>query len=191
MHTQRRTTRSKPALRARRAENSCSLRSKTLYSTPIRQLVGQHGRNYYSTPGCPPCKVAHSYHLRETARLMPQTTKEKALARRKALLAAAQSFLECVAASRRKEALIYSHNAGECYKLAGDGGWNVSDYGCAAKAYACAREYGRAVELYWKCDMFDEAIDILRNHRRAIDPKVAEGLLEAARYFYLKRKEYK
>ena len=90
-----------------------------------------------------------------------------------------------------KEARVYFHNAGDCFEQAGDCGDFFEDYLCAAKAYEEALEYDSAVKLYRKGDMFDEAVGLVQNHCHEIDVDLAESVLEVARLFYFRRKDYK
>ncbi|TEB34927.1 hypothetical protein FA13DRAFT_1707130 [Coprinellus micaceus] len=135
--------------------------------------------------------IAHTHHLREAARLVPPTTKDRPRVRREAFQSAALSFLKCARGATVKEARVYFHNAGECFEQAGDCGDFFEDYRCAAKAYKEALEYNSAVKLYRKGDMFDEAVEVVQKHRREIDFDLAESVLEVARLFYFRRKDYK
>lgn len=135
-------------------------------------------------------KIAYSYHLREKARLIP-ATKESLLSRQEAFRAAAVSFSDCAGTSTWKEARVLLHNSGDCYEHAGNCGGNAEDFERAANAYTEAREYNAAVKLYRKIDMFDEAVDIIKGHRHEMDSPLVESVLEVARLFYFRSKEYK
>lgn len=135
-------------------------------------------------------KISYSYHLRETARQIPATTKDS-LARRKAFRLAASTFSECAKTSAWKEARVLLHNTGDCYEHAGNCGRSTEDFRRAAEAYTRATEFDAAVKLYRKIDLYDEAVEIIQSHRDEMDEELVESVLEVARLFYFKRKEYK
>lgn len=136
-------------------------------------------------------KIAYTHHLRETARLIPPTNKENLLARRKAFRDAAESFLVCAGSAKGKEQKVYYHNAGDCYEQGGNCSDKVEDYGLAARAYEYAKEYNPAVKLYRKSGMFDEAVNIVQHHRHEVEKDLAGSVLDVARLFYFRNKEFR
>lgn len=136
-------------------------------------------------------KIAYTHHLRETARLIPPTNKENLLTRRKAFHDAAESFLVCARGAKGKEQKVYYHNAGDCYEQGGNCSDKVEDYGLAARAYECAKEYNPAVKLYRKSGMFDEAVNIVQHHRHEVEKELADSVLDVARLFYFRNKEFR
>lgn len=135
-------------------------------------------------------KIAHTHYLRENARLIPPTNKENLIARRKAFHDAAASFLVCARNSKGKEQKVYYHNAGDCYEQGGNCSDKVEDYGLAAQAYEYAKEYNPAVKLYRKSGMFDEAVNIVQDHRHEVEKELADSVLDVARLFYFRQKEF-
>ncbi|KAF6765917.1 hypothetical protein DFP72DRAFT_996790 [Ephemerocybe angulata] len=135
-------------------------------------------------------KIAHTHYLREIARQIQPTNKENTRARREAFCAAASSFLECARSAKGKEQRVFFHNAGDCYEHAGSCGDKSEDYGNAAKAYEAAKEYTPAVKLYRKGDLFDDAVNVVQKHRHEVDDELAESVLEVARLYYFKNKDF-
>ena len=135
-------------------------------------------------------KIAQTHHLRESARSIPPTNKESSLARQEAFRDAAVSFLECAQSAKGTEQKVYYHNAGDCYKEAGNCSDNLEDYGLAERAYQAAREYNSALKLYRKSDQFDEAVHIIQHHHEEVDKELADSVFGAARLFYFIKRDF-
>jgi tRNA U55 pseudouridine synthase TruB len=67
----------------------------------------------------------------------------------------------------------------------------MEDYVKAARAYEKAKEYVPAVRLYRKTEMFDEAVQVIQTHRQEVGEELASNVLEMARLFYFKNKEFR
>ena len=128
--------------------------------------------------------VSHTYYLREQARSTPtHSSKQSSSLREKAFVVAADAFLSCaVSATTVKEKKAYFRNAADCFEKA------LDDFE-AAHVYAQAEEFTTAAKLYRKCAKFDEAVEIVTNHRPFIELEVAENIIEVARLFYFKSGE--
>ena len=128
--------------------------------------------------------VSHTYYLREQARsTSTHGYKKSLLAREKAFATAADAFLSCaVSATTVKEKKAYLRNAADCFE-------NALDDFKAAQTYAQAEEFTAAAKLYRKCAKFDEAVEIVTDHRPFVDLEVAENIIDVARLFYFKSGE--
>ncbi|RXW12996.1 hypothetical protein EST38_g12858 [Candolleomyces aberdarensis] len=135
-------------------------------------------------------KISHTHYLRGIARSLPSVNKETTSVKRHALCSAADSFLECAHDAKGNERRVFFHNAADCFENAGSCGDNMEDYGKAARAYELASEYTPAVRLYRKTEMFDEAVNIIQNHRSEVDKRLANNVQDVARLFYFKNKEF-
>ena len=139
-------------------------------------------------------KIAETHYLRDVARGMPTTNKEKIKARRDAFRVAAIKFLECTEDPhiqvQKKEQIIFYRNAGDCFEQAAAYADDMEDYGHAARAYEKAEDYNKAIRLYRKCDMYDEAVEVLHNHREDVEDDLAENIMALARIHYFRRKDY-
>jgi tetratricopeptide (TPR) repeat protein len=135
-------------------------------------------------------KIAKTYSLRDAARSTP-FSKESMSGKRNAFSSAAKSFWECAEEAKGKERRVFFHNAADCFEEAGTCGDNMEDYRRAAQAYENAKEYAPAVRLYRKTEMFDEAVQIIQTHRQEVGEELASNVLEVARLFYFKNKEFR
>ena len=128
--------------------------------------------------------VSNTYYLREQARSTPShISKQSSSLREKAFAIAADAFLLCaVSATTVKEKKAYLRSAADCFE-------NALDDFKAAHAYAQAEEFTTAAKLYRKCAKFDEAVEIVTNHRSFIELEVAENIIDVARLFYFKSGE--
>ncbi|KAJ7743864.1 hypothetical protein B0H16DRAFT_1889844 [Mycena metata] len=121
--------------------------------------------------------MAGAYYLRAEARNSSGGSSRRAVeARRTAFLEAATAFVNC---ARETSTLAYFRIAAECFEDAGE---DLS----AAQNYQDAKEYTRSAELYRKLGRFDEAVDIVKNHKAKIRPEVVANVTNVARLFYFK-----
>ncbi|KAJ7836348.1 hypothetical protein B0H14DRAFT_2794293 [Mycena olivaceomarginata] len=121
--------------------------------------------------------MAGAYYLRAEARKCPAGGNRQAIqARKTAFLEAATAFLDC---AKEDRTVAYFRIAAECFE---DGGEDLQ----AAHTYLEAREYTRSTELYRKLGNFDEAVDIVKNHKEEIRPEVVANVTNVARLFYFK-----
>ncbi|KAJ6456165.1 hypothetical protein C8R45DRAFT_1187129 [Mycena sanguinolenta] len=121
--------------------------------------------------------MAGAYYLRAEARKASTATSRQAIqARKTAFLEAAAAFTDC---AKEDGTLAYFRTAAECYEEA-------DEKLQAAENYLKAQEYTRSTELYRKLGKFDEAVDILKDHREKIRPEVVTNVTNVARLFYFK-----
>lgn len=161
---------------------------RTLF-TNRRYLQAMHAFERANFPR--EAKISYTHYLREIARNIQPTNKENIRARRTAFRDAAMSFLECAKSSKGKEQRVYFHNAGDCFEQAGACGDHAEDFGNAAESYEMAKEYTSAVKLYRKGDLFDEAVNVVQQHRHEVDEALADSVLEVARFYYFKNKNFR
>ncbi|KAF9014907.1 hypothetical protein BDQ17DRAFT_1418043 [Cyathus striatus] len=123
--------------------------------------------------------VAHTYYLREQARMMPDGgSRQDRITHQQAYIKAADAFLKCASeGGNKKETIAYFRASGNCFERA-------QNDRRAAQAYYNAEDYSEAVQLYRKCGLFDEAVDIVMNHRGQVKLDVANGVIDVARLFY-------
>ena len=128
--------------------------------------------------------VSRTYYLREQAQSTPtHNSKQGSSEREKAFAIAADAFLSCVvSATTVKEKKGYLRSAADCFE-------NALDDFKAAHAYAQAEEFTTAAKLYRKCAKFDEAVEIVINHRPFVELEVAENIIDVTRVFYFKSSE--
>ena len=129
--------------------------------------------------------VSRTYYLREQAQSTPTHISKQSSSslREKAFAIAADAFLSCVvSATTVTEKKGYLRSAADCFE-------NALDDFKAAHAYAQAEEFTTAAKLYRKCAKFDEAVEIVINHRPSIELEVAENIIDVARLFYFKSGE--
>jgi tetratricopeptide (TPR) repeat protein len=125
--------------------------------------------------------VANAYYLREQARLLPIISPRQSEPRSVAFVKTAEAFLDC-ANSASKDARTYFSNAADCFESGGD-------IRRAAKAFLDAENFTRAVQLYRKEGMFDEALQVIQGHGQTVDANVSESVINVARLYYFKEQE--
>ncbi|KAJ7293966.1 hypothetical protein C8J57DRAFT_1444990 [Mycena rebaudengoi] len=125
--------------------------------------------------------MADAYYLRQEARKSPGGNSRRAIdARRAAFLEAAAAFLDC---AREDKTFAYFRIAAECFEDAGD---DLQ----AAQAYQDAREFTRSAELWRKLGRFDEAVAIVKAHKKEVRPDVVDKVVNVARLFYFKEQKF-
>jgi hypothetical protein len=122
--------------------------------------------------------VAHAYYLREQARALPVAPRQGPHTRSSALILAADAFLECAAAASTEQR-AYFQIAADCYEA---GGNNLK----AAQASLKAEKFTRASQLYRKCGLFDEAVQIVKDHKGSMQQDVVDNIMGVSRLFYFK-----
>jgi hypothetical protein len=122
---------------------------------------------------------------------MQPSGKKITTVKRKAFCSAAEAFLRCAQCAKDKEQRRFFHNAADCFQNAGSYGENMEDYAKGARAYEGAKKYTPAVRLYMKTEMFDDAVRVIQDYWQEVDEELANNVREAARLFYLKKKEFK
>lgn len=120
--------------------------------------------------------VAYAYDLRQRAKGQPITDRASRL---NAYIAAAQAFLSSAeAAGNSQDRLTYYRIAAECFA-------EGKDYGRAGKAFLSAFDFTRSAVYYRKAGMFDEAVEVVQNHKEGIPAETAEKIVKVARLHYL------
>ncbi|THH29326.1 hypothetical protein EUX98_g4867 [Antrodiella citrinella] len=132
---------------------------------------------------------AIAFHLRQTAELKPHPAAGRGTAkssRSLAFLSAAEAFSACAVAGSAfpSTSRSYHRNAAECYA-------NSGDDARAGDEFQSASEYTMAAQYYRRAGLFDKAIHILRVHRDAIPPDIADGIKEVAKMHYVSKHELK
>ncbi|KAH6917677.1 hypothetical protein BKA70DRAFT_1178699 [Coprinopsis sp. MPI-PUGE-AT-0042] len=123
--------------------------------------------------------VAQAYQLRKEAELTLPSSARKNLFR-----AAATAFLQCAEeAVDRDGPKVFRRVAGLCFCQA-------EDYALAAAAYRAAQQYASALQMYRKVGMFDEGVEIVKDHSRDIkDKALVDDFKDVAKVFYFKEQE--
>jgi tetratricopeptide (TPR) repeat protein len=122
--------------------------------------------------------IAQAYYLREKARVLASGTRQKNAERAVAYDAAADAFVQC-AKDAEKDAKAYYRAAGECYAQGGNDKR-------AAETYLAAEKFTEAAQYFRKGGFFDEAVEVVQQHRPSIDDHFAETLIDVARVIYLR-----
>ena len=125
--------------------------------------------------------VANAYYLREQARSLLGSSPQRNGPCLKAFIKAAEAFLDC-ASSASKETRTYFSVAADCFER-GD------DIKRAAKANLDAENFTRAAQLYRKVGMFDEAVQIVKDHKEKMEAHIADSIVDIARLYYFKEHE--
>jgi len=122
--------------------------------------------------------ICNAYFLRERARLISTTAHAT---RVQAFITAAKAFIACAQdfppTQRVNEHLAYHGAAGECYLEA-------RDSKNAGKHYLIAEQYGAAARAYLEGKYFDKMVEVITQHRKAIDSGLLERLTMAAQMHY-------
>ncbi|GJE94213.1 hypothetical protein PsYK624_103810 [Phanerochaete sordida] len=135
----------------------------------------------YDRAGMPRQKdVAYAYHLRERARGTEKTRRTTDNARILAFVDAAEAFAKSASvASAARERVAYYRIAAECFVEA-------DDHRRAAEAYLRAEDFTKAAQHYRKAGLFDEAVNVVQNHRQSIPEKFADTIIDVAKLHYIK-----
>ncbi|KAK0232752.1 hypothetical protein IW262DRAFT_1259998, partial [Armillaria fumosa] len=139
-----------------------------------------HAKHCYVRANLPIlASIAGAYDLRAKARKVIGTSKPKVLERRSCFAEAAVSFLECAKFNTNsKESMTYLRISGECFEQA-DQKYR------AAQVFFRAQEYTHAAELYRDLGKFDEAVNIVKDHKGQMSPTVVENVVKLARLAYI------
>ena len=125
--------------------------------------------------------VAHAYYLREIARTTPASRGDTGKA--VAFTTAAEAFIASaqVAVTEKK---AYYRIAAQCYVDSGDD--------CkAAQAYSLATEYTLAAQHYRKAGKFEDAVEVIKQHKGRMQADVVESILDVSRLYFLREKQIK
>ena len=124
-------------------------------------------------------KICDAYLIRERARIISTTA---SAARTQAFINAASAFISCALDSPSKqvnERIAYYGAAGECYSEA-------RDLKNAGNSYLKAKKYGAAARNYREGGYFDEMVEVITQHGKAIESGLRERLKMAAQMHYFK-----
>ena len=122
-------------------------------------------------------RICQAYLLREKARVISTTASD---ARIRAFFNAAKAFVNCVKdspAERVTEHLGYHKAAGECFSEAGY-------YKNSGKNYLVAGEFDEAACAYEKGEYIDDMVEVIDQHRNAMDSGLVERLKITAKTHY-------
>lgn len=93
--------------------------------------------------------------------------------------AVAQAFLRCAEGSK---SFAHRRIAAQWFAQAGD-------HGAAARTYAQAELFSQAAQHYRLAGMFDEAVDIVQQKEKLIDPKIVTSIISVSRLYYFKEQK--
>ena len=126
--------------------------------------------------------VAHAYCLREVARTTPVTrgdTSNQVIA----FVTAAEAFIASAQAAVTEKKAYY-RIAAQCYVDSGE------DYK-AAEAYLLATEYTLAAQHFRKAGKFEEAVNVIKQHKERMQVDVVERIVDVSRLYFLREKQIK
>ncbi|TFK38654.1 hypothetical protein BDQ12DRAFT_96280 [Crucibulum laeve] len=127
--------------------------------------------------------IASAYAIRDAVRKQTTGTTRQALERRqKGYQDAADAFLSCAEQESGKYRSEYFRISGQCFEEA-------SQDMLAAWAYLKGQEYSLAARAFRKVGMFDEAVEIVREHEMEMEPHVVQNVKDVARLVYSSRQE--
>ena len=126
--------------------------------------------------------VAHAYYLREVARTTP-VSRGDTISQAAAFVTAAEAFIASAQAAITEQKAYY-RIAAQCYVDSGD------DYK-AARAYALATEYTLAAQHYRKAGKFEDAVDVIRQHKARMQADVVKKIVDVSRLYFLRDKQVK
>ncbi|KZP15183.1 P-loop containing nucleoside triphosphate hydrolase protein [Athelia psychrophila] len=116
--------------------------------------------------------VAQAYSLRAQARAIPTN---QDVQRKTAFTHVAEAFLQCAAATKKpNERRIYYTIAGDCFII-------LVAYHRAAETYLAGEEFTKAAISYRKAGNVQEAVEVIKQHRRDMDADVADSGMDFAR----------
>ena len=128
-------------------------------------------------------RVAYAFLLRERADALPLDHRGGAAGnavRSEAFIKAADAFSASVPGALREEKRSYHRNAGECYERGGD---NKR----AAESYLDAEQYDLSAKLFRKAGLFDEALDVVKNHEDKMNESVVRSIVEVSKIQFLRQ----
>ncbi|KAG6865346.1 hypothetical protein C0993_008151 [Termitomyces sp. T159_Od127] len=127
--------------------------------------------------------IANAYYLRGEARKIPKGNSRHLKEQlHRGFVAAAEAFLDCAQGASKNRA-IYIRCATECLELA-------PEELRAAEKYLEAQEYNAAARLFRKLGHFDEAVDIVKNHKKYMQTDIVQNIEEVARLFYFRQENF-
>ena len=126
--------------------------------------------------------VAHAYYLREVARTTPVTRRDTST-QAVAFIAAAEAFITSAQAAVTEKKAYY-RIAAQCYVDSDE------DYK-AAEAYLLATEYTLAAQHFRKAGKFEEAVNVIKQHKERMQVDVVERIVDVSRLYFLREKQIK
>ncbi|KAH9855771.1 hypothetical protein C2E23DRAFT_811853 [Lenzites betulinus] len=135
-------------------------------------------------------RVARAYHLRDLVPAASEsiirdfsTSLHSTTNNIQALLTVAEAFEQCAKeAEHAEEKHSYHRIAAQHYAFAG----NNKE---AARAFHAADRFQDAATYYRMAGMFDEAIDVVQQHRDEVATSVAENIISVSKLQYLRKNE--
>lgn len=128
-------------------------------------------------------RVAYAYYLREQARGMRSDTRTTHKAYNEAYIATAQAFMRCGHEAVKERS--------EYFRIAGKSYLTVEDIPRAAEAYVLSGDYTQGAQLYRRAGMFEQAVTLLRGHRKEVNTEVAERIMNVSRLHYFNKNNFK
>lgn len=128
-------------------------------------------------------RVAYAYYLREQARGMRSDTRTTHKAYNEAYIATAQAFMRCGHEAVKERS--------EYFRIAGKSYLTVEDIPKAAEAYVLSGDFTQGALLYRKAGMFEQAVTLLRGHKKEVDTAVAERIMNVSRLHYFNKNNFK
>ncbi|KAG6867453.1 hypothetical protein C0993_002573, partial [Termitomyces sp. T159_Od127] len=127
--------------------------------------------------------IANAYYLRGEARKIPKGNSRHLKEQlHRGFVTAAEAFLDCAQGASKNRA-VYIRCAAECLELAPE------DLRAAEK-YLEAQEYNAAARLFRKLGHFDEAVDIVKNHKKDMQTDIVQNIEEVARLYYFREENF-
>lgn len=126
-------------------------------------------------------QVAFAYSLREEALSAPADSKAAGAVSQAALFVqAAESFMTVAqGAADDDDKQEYYRVAAGCFESSGNDR-------SAGFAYHAACQYTLAAQSFRKAGSFDEAVEVIKNHRDQVDEDIARRIIDVSRLHYIK-----
>ncbi|KAG8687201.1 hypothetical protein FRC11_007608 [Ceratobasidium sp. 423] len=124
--------------------------------------------------------IAAAYESRKQARLLQAAKSVDRAARRTAFASAASDFRGCAILSKGKQQTSCYLRAAECYLQA-------EDWKAAAEAFYSANEFEMAARNFRRAGHFDEAVEVVKEHRADVQRNVANEIIGVARLEYFRK----
>ena len=128
-------------------------------------------------------RVAHAYYLRDLAHTTSPSGVRTDSRPSPRYVRAADAFLQSAQeASDVDDQQSYYRIAGDCYAKG-------RQDRAAAEAFYAARDYNNAAKHYRAAGMFDDALNVVKDHQRDVERSVADGIVAVAKLQFLRENE--
>ncbi|KAI0656836.1 hypothetical protein C8Q70DRAFT_1046658 [Cubamyces menziesii] len=128
-------------------------------------------------------RVAHAYYLRDLAHTTSPSGVRTDGRPSSRYVRAADAFLQSAQeASDVDDQQSYYRIAGDCYAKG-------RQDRAAAEAFYAARDYNNAAKHYRAAGMFDDALNVVKDHQRDVERSVADGIVAVAKLQFLRENE--